>query len=629
MAEDMETKDGVENVLDDILVREEEDMLLSGDLPEAVKKVTKPTTKKVVKKKVAATTTKMGAKTITAKVAAGKAPAKTAGSGTTVKKVKKVVKKSATSTQSAKPETSAAAATTTTPDKKAERPKTKTDTSETQPKKGDDEIKDLERKRQQLAKENAERKKKLDKLKEEEKILSVAADLDDQDEQDYEEIDEGEENLNYSFSADEEKEVKVKKEKEDGDGNLEYDTRSEAGTSSGTSESESETDTSDSESDDGEERKGKRHKYQSGQRGISPIEWDQKTASGQEKSDSDDDSTTKEELADRNVRYLKYIFRDAKFYLIKSNNHENISLAKAKCVWSTPPQNEVKLNNAYREHRNVILIFSVKESGKFQGYARLAGLSDKDHPPVRWVLPPGLTARALSGVFRLQWINRKEVPFTKTMHLQNSWNDNKPIKIGRDGQEIEPYVGSELCRLFPNDDNIDVASLARKVKRERRNLVPKDFRDRPFHPPRREAIRRRHPGYDDYEIPRFKRSRPDFRDREPLYRDRRDRSPRFQGGVRRETFINGSYNDYMREFHSRPPPGGPSGYPGPPSYYESHSSHGPSYAYESHRSSNYPSSMDYSRPRREEKRPVSNYERDVDEFLRRTSSRERRHRERR
>jgi hypothetical protein len=40
------------------------------------------------------------------------------------------------------------------------------------------------------------------------------------------------------------------------------------------------------------------------------------------------------------------------------------------------------------------------------GYARIADESTKDHPPIRWVLPPGLSARALSGVFKLDWINR-------------------------------------------------------------------------------------------------------------------------------------------------------------------------------------------------------------------------------
>jgi hypothetical protein len=64
---------------------------------------------------------------------------------------------------------------------------------------------------------------------------------------------------------------------------------------------------------------------------------------------------------------LNYLFRDARFFVIKSNNAENVTLSKAKGVWSTPPQNETKLNQAFRESRNVLLIFSVKESGRFAG----------------------------------------------------------------------------------------------------------------------------------------------------------------------------------------------------------------------------------------------------------------------
>lgn len=64
---------------------------------------------------------------------------------------------------------------------------------------------------------------------------------------------------------------------------------------------------------------------------------------------------------------LNYLFRDARFFVMKSNNAENVTLSKAKGVWSTPPQNETKLNHAFRESRNVLLIFSVKESGRFAG----------------------------------------------------------------------------------------------------------------------------------------------------------------------------------------------------------------------------------------------------------------------
>lgn len=141
---------------------------------------------------------------------------------------------------------------------------------------------------------------------------------------------------------------------------------------------------------------------------------------------------------------LNYLFRETKFFLIKSNNPENVRISKSKGVWSTLPQNEQNLNQAYKESRNVILIFSVKESGKFAGFARMGGESRHDVPAVDWELPPGISAKALGGVFEIDWICKKELSFTCTTHLHNPWNDGKPVKIGRDGQEIEPNVAEEL-----------------------------------------------------------------------------------------------------------------------------------------------------------------------------------------
>merc|ERR1712071_718802 len=151
----------------------------------------------------------------------------------------------------------------------------------------------------------------------------------------------------------------------------------------------------------------------------------------------------------------------ARFFLMKSNNAENISLAKNKGVWSTPPQNEAKLNQAFRQCRNVLLVFSVKESGKFCGFARLSFESRRDTSPVQWILPPGLSSRALGGVFRIDWISKKDLSFTRVMHLYNPWNEGKPVKIGRDGQEVENHVGEELCRLFAEDSDVEWSSVLR------------------------------------------------------------------------------------------------------------------------------------------------------------------------
>lgn len=56
------------------------------------------------------------------------------------------------------------------------------------------------------------------------------------------------------------------------------------------------------------------------------------------------------------------------------------------------------------------------------------------------------------------------------MHLYNPWNEGKPVKIGRDGQEIEPKVAEELCRLFPEDDGIEMTPILRLSKESAKKL---------------------------------------------------------------------------------------------------------------------------------------------------------------
>ncbi|XP_046407178.1 YTH domain-containing protein 1-like isoform X2 [Ischnura elegans] len=324
----------------------------------------------------------------------------------------------------------------------------------------------------------------------------------------------------------------------------------------------------------------------------------------------------------RKVKYdyntkLNYLFRDTRFFLIKSNNAENVTLSKAKGVWSTPPQNEARLNQAFRESRNVLLIFSVKESGKFAGLARLSSESRRDVPPISWVLPPGLSAKALGGVFKVDWICRKELPFPKTQHLYNPWNEGKPVKIGRDGQELEPRVAEELCRLFPLDEGIDLTPILRKSKEASRLL-------RPGHTWRRDEVtnqpaprffegrgreigreRRRHLDENCFVEPRSRLNdsyRENVRDRSPL---RLSRS--------RERHYNPNYYNYSRGGHSTshlPFYSSPQFDPPPPiRYYDGIPS------------------PDYSlRSSRQDKR---SYDRSVDEFLKRTSERRDRDRDRR
>ncbi|KAK2542887.1 YTH domain-containing protein 1 isoform X1 [Columba livia] len=441
-----------------------------------------------------------------------------------------------------------------------------------------------------------------------------------------EEDDEGEEDEEVEEDGEEDEEEYEQDERDQKEGN-DYDTRSEASDSD--SESASFTDgsvRSASGSDASDEKKKERKRA----RGISPIVFDR---SGSSASESYAGSEKKHEKLSSSVRAvqkdqtskLKYILQDARFFLIKSNNHENVSLAKAKGVWSTLPVNEKKLNAAFRSARSVILIFSVRESGKFQGFARLSSESHHGGSPIHWVLPAGMNAKMLGGVFKIDWICRRELPFTKSAHLTNPWNEHKPVKIGRDGQEIEPECGTQLCLLFPPDESIDLYQVIHKMRHKRRMHSQPRSRGRPS---RRDPIRdvgRRRP--EDYDIHNSRKKPridypPEFHQRPGYIKDPRypEIDRRFSG-VRRDVFLNGSYNDYVREFHNMGPPPpwqGMPPYPGmeqPPhhTYYQHHAP--PPQAHPPY-SGHHPVPHD---ARYRDKR-VHDYDMRVDDFLRRTQA---------
>ncbi|KAH6912818.1 YT521-B-like domain-containing protein [Coprinopsis sp. MPI-PUGE-AT-0042] len=46
--------------------------------------------------------------------------------------------------------------------------------------------------------------------------------------------------------------------------------------------------------------------------------------------------------------------------------------------------------------------------------------------------------------FKVEWLERRKIPFHRTRHLRNPWNKSREIKISRDGTELEPGVGAKL-----------------------------------------------------------------------------------------------------------------------------------------------------------------------------------------
>lgn len=246
---------------------------------------------------------------------------------------------------------------------------------------------------------------------------------------------------------------------------------------------------------------------------------------------------------------------------------------------------------------------------RFAGFARLHSESRRDVSPISWVLPPGLSAKALGGVFRVDWVCRKELPFCHTMHLYNPWNEGKPVKIGRDGQEVEPRVAQELCRLFPADDGIELTPILRKAKEAAR--IPRPPRSAP-------PIRPRMPWRGN----RGNSRRKYFSSRGGIGRPR-DRLAAAWGARAAEAYVS-EYVRSLSHHHTLPPlpyvyPG-PSPYdslpPPPPRYYDGLPLP-PEYP---------PPPPPPPPPHPQDKR---SYDRSVDEFLWRTSERHREHREHR
>ncbi|NWV61586.1 YTDC2 helicase, partial [Malurus elegans] len=110
-----------------------------------------------------------------------------------------------------------------------------------------------------------------------------------------------------------------------------------------------------------------------------------------------------------------------RYFIMKSNNLQNIAISQQKGIWSTTPSNERKLNEAFLESSMVYLIFSVQGSGHFQGFARM-GSSIGSEKSQDW------GSSGFGGVFKVEWIRKESIPFQFAHHLLNPWNNNKKVQ---------------------------------------------------------------------------------------------------------------------------------------------------------------------------------------------------------
>ncbi|XP_016084704.1 YTH domain-containing protein 1 [Sinocyclocheilus grahami] len=275
-------------------------------------------------------------------------------------------------------------------------------------------------------------------------------------------------------------------------------------------------------------------------------------------------------------------------------------------------QNDYDTRSEASDSQSESVSFSEGESVHSASGSEASGMSSEQ----RWV---GLSGRRPAGL-------RTARP--------NSWNEHKPVKIGRDGQEIEPGCGTQLCMLFPPDESIDLYQVIHKMRHKRRmHSEPRSRGRLPHREPVPRDMGRRRP--EEYDMHNRKRPRidytPEFPQRPGFMQDPRNPPvDRRFSGVRRDVFLNGSYNDYMREFHHNigpPPPWqGMAPYPGmehPPQhpYYQHHppppQAHPP---YSGHHPMPHDARFREKRVVRSFASSLHDYDMRVDDFLRRTQA---------
>lgn len=155
----------------------------------------------------------------------------------------------------------------------------------------------------------------------------------------------------------------------------------------------------------------------------------------------------------------------SRYFIVKSSNRENLELSVARGLWATHRNNEAKLNEAFDLCDNVILIFSVNETRHFQGCARMMSKIGVIVGGGGWKYAHGTAHYGRN--FRLKWLKLCELSFNKTRHLRNPYNDNLPVKISRDCQELEPAVGDQLASLLYMEPDSDLMKVAHEIELKR------------------------------------------------------------------------------------------------------------------------------------------------------------------
>uniref|UniRef100_A0A8C9GRW7 YTH domain-containing family protein n=1 Tax=Piliocolobus tephrosceles TaxID=591936 RepID=A0A8C9GRW7_9PRIM len=140
-----------------------------------------------------------------------------------------------------------------------------------------------------------------------------------------------------------------------------------------------------------------------------------------------------------------------KVFVLKCNKICHLYLSILYGVWATGKNNTKKFVNLFKEKYTILFLFSVNESGGFQGYAQMITPPIKKLHENLW----GPITKRLGGNFRVKWIKLAKIDFDIFKNITNPYNENLPLKKSRDGTEIPIHIASIICNkiyVLENED---------------------------------------------------------------------------------------------------------------------------------------------------------------------------------
>jgi hypothetical protein len=143
----------------------------------------------------------------------------------------------------------------------------------------------------------------------------------------------------------------------------------------------------------------------------------------------------------------------AKFFIIKSYSKEDVIHSIKHNLWCSTETGNAKLNAAFNStvldvqtqqqvQPAVYLFFSVNGSGQFCGMAEMTSQVDFTQKAT------ATDSEKWKGKFDVNWVFIKDIPNAKFKHIIMPNNEDKPVTISRDSQEVLYEQAVEVMNVF-------------------------------------------------------------------------------------------------------------------------------------------------------------------------------------